>query len=73
MLTVLVVYLAISCELTLIFLLVSLFIQKMQDQKLLALYCLLMFFLWPFVFIKLAVDGIKTKIVSNDIKNNIKL
>ena len=66
MLTVLVVYLAISCELTLIFFLVSLF--KMQDQKLLALYCLFMFFLWPFVFIKLAVDGIKTKIVSNDIK-----
>lgn len=68
MLTVLVVYLAISCELTLIFLLVSLFIQKMQDQKLLALYCLLMFFLWPFVFIKLSVDIIKTKIVSNKIK-----
>ena len=68
MLTFLVVYLAISCELTLIFLLVSLFIEKMQDQKLLALYCLFMFFLWPFVFIKLLVDGIKTKIVSNDIK-----
>ena len=68
MLTFLVVYLAISCELTLIFLLVSLFIQKMQDQKLLALYCLLMFFLWPFIFIKLLVDGIKTKIVSNKIK-----
>jgi len=68
MLTVLVVYLAISCELTLIFLLVSLFIQKMQDQKLLALYCLLMFFLWPFIFIKLLADIIKTKIVSNKIK-----
>jgi hypothetical protein len=68
MLTVLVVYLAISCELTLIFLLVSLFIEKMQDMKLLALYCLLMFFLWPFVFIKLSVDIIKTKIVSNKIK-----
>lgn len=68
MLTVLVVYLAISCELTLIFLLVSLFIQKMQDMKLLAIYCLLMFFLWPFVFIKLSVDAIKTKIVSNKIK-----
>lgn len=68
MLTFLVVYLAISCELTLIFLLVSLFIQNMQDQKLLALYCLFMFFLWPFVFIKLAVDAIKTKIISNKIK-----
>jgi len=68
MLTVLVVYLAISCELTLIFLLVSLFIQKMQDMKLLAIYCLLMFFLWPFVFIKLSVGAIKTKIVSNKIK-----
>ena len=65
MLTFLLVYLAISCEVTLIFLLVSLFIQKMQDRKLLALYCLLMFFLWPFVFIKLQVDIIKTKIISN--------
>jgi hypothetical protein len=64
MVTFLVVYLAISCELTLIFLLVSLFIEKMQDQKLLALYCLLMFFLWPFIFIKLIVDVIKTKIAS---------
>ena len=68
MLTFLVVYLAISCELTLIFLLVSLFIQKIQDQKLLALYCLLMFFLWPFVFIKLSVNVIKTKNVNNKIK-----
>ena len=68
MLTFLVVYLAISCELTLIFLLVSLFIEKTQDQKRLALYCLLMFFLWPFIFIKLLVDVIKTKIVSNKIK-----
>ena len=65
MLSFLVVYLAISCEVTLIFLLMSLFIQKMQDRKLLALYCLLMFFLWPFVFIKLLVDIVKTKIISN--------
>lgn len=65
MLTFLVVYLAISCEVTLIFSLVSLFIQKMQDLKLLALYCLLMFFLWPLVFIKLLVDIVKTKIISN--------
>lgn len=62
------VYLAISCEVTLIFLLVSLFMQKMQDRKLLALYCLLMFFLWPLVFIKLPVDIIKTKIICNKIK-----
>ena len=65
MLSFLVVYLAISCEVTLIFSLVGLFIQKMQDRKLLALYCLLMFFLWPFVFIKLLVDIVKTKIISN--------
>ena len=65
MLTFLVIYLAISCEVTLIFLLVSLFIQKMQDRKLLALYCLLMFFLWPFVFFKLLVDAVKTKTISN--------
>ena len=65
MLSFLVVYLAISCEVTLIFLLVSLFIQKMQDRKLLALYCLLMFFLWPFVFIKLLVDIVKTKFICN--------
>ena len=65
MLAFLVVYLVISCEVTLIFLLVNLFIQKMQDRKLLALYCLLMFFLWPFVFIKLSVDIIKTKIICN--------
>ena len=65
MLAFLVAYLAISCEVTLIFLLVSLFIQKMQDRKLLALYCLLMFFLWPFVFIKLLVDVVKIKIISN--------
>ena len=65
MLAFLVAYLAISCEVTLIFLLVSLFIQKMQDRKLLALYCLLMFFLWPFVFIKLLVDIVKTKFICN--------
>ena len=65
MLAFLVVYLTISCEVTLIFLLVSLFIQKMQDRKLLALYCLFMFFLWPFVFIKLLVNIVKTKIISN--------
>lgn len=65
MLSFLAVHLAISCEVTLIFLLASLFMQKMQEQKLLALYCLLMFFLWPFVFIKLPVDIIKTKIISN--------
>ena len=65
MLAFLVAYLAISCEVTLIFLLVSLFIQKMQDRKLLALYCLLMFFFWPFVFIKLLVDVVKIKIISN--------
>ena len=65
MLAFLVVYLAISCEVTLIFLLASLFMQKMQDRKLLALYCLLMFFFWPFVFIKLLVDVVKIKIISN--------
>ena len=65
MLSFLVVYLAISCEVTLIFLLASLFMQKMQDRKLLALYCLLMFFFWPFVFIKLLVDVVKIKIISN--------
>ena len=65
MLAFLVVYLAISCEVTLIFLLASLFMQKIQEQKLLALYCLLMFFLWPFVFIKLLVNIVKTKIISN--------
>ena len=68
MLAFLAVYLAISCEVTLIFLLVSLFIQKMQDRKLLALYCLLMIFLWPFVFTKLSVDIMKTKIIYNKIK-----
>ena len=68
MLAFLVVYLAISCEATLIFSLVSLFMQKMQDRKLLALYCLLMFFFWPFVFTKLSVDIVKTKIIYNKIK-----
>ena len=65
MLAFLVAYLAISCEVTLIFSLVSIFIQKMQDRKLLALYCLLMFFFCPFVFIKLLVDFVKIKIISN--------
>ena len=64
MLTFLVVYLAISCELTLIFLLASLFIEKIQDQKLLALYCIIILLFWPFILVKIIIDIIKNKIAN---------
>mgnify|MGYP003310102621 CR=1 FL=1 len=65
----LVIYFAIGCELALIFFLISLFIEKMQDDmKLLTIYCLIMVSLWPFVLVKIIIDIIIDKIVNNKIK-----
>jgi hypothetical protein len=53
----LVIYFAIGFELALIFFLISLFIEKMQDDmKLFTIYCWLMVFLWPFVLVKIIID-----------------
>lgn len=56
----LVIYIAIGFELALIFFLISLFIEKMQDDmKLFTIYCLLMVFLWPFLLVKIIIDIVK--------------
>lgn len=65
----LVIYFAIGCELALIFFLISLFIEKMQDDmKLLNIYCVIMVFLWPFILVKIIIDIIRDKIANNKIK-----
>lgn len=65
----LVIYIAIGFELALIFFLISLFMEKMQDDmKLFTIYCLLMVFLWPFVLVKIIIDIIRSKIANNKIK-----
>lgn len=59
----LVIYFAIGCELALIFFLISLFLEKMQeDMKLFTIYCYLMVLLWPFVLVKIIIDIIETKL-----------
>ena len=65
----LVIYFAIGCELALIFFLISLFIEKMQeDMKLLNIYCAIVVFLWPVILVKLIIDIIRDKIANNKIK-----
>lgn len=65
----LVIYFAIGCELALIFFLISLFIEKMQDDmKLLNIYCVIMVFLWPFILVKIIIDIIRDKIANKKIK-----
>ena len=63
----LVTYFAIGCELALIFFLISLFIEKMQDMKLLVIYCGIMLLLWPVILVKIIIDVIKNKIANNKI------
>ena len=62
----LVIYFAIGCELALIFFLISLFLEKMQeDMKLLTIYCLIMVLLWPFILVKIIIDIIRDKKIAN--------
>lgn len=61
----LVIYFAIGCELALIFFLISFFIEKMQDIKLLAIYCVIMLLFWPVILVKIIIDIIKNKIANN--------
>lgn len=61
----LVTYFAIGAELALMFFLISILIEKMQDMKLLAIYCAIMVLLWPFVLIGAIIDIIRSEITNN--------
>lgn len=65
----LVIYFAIGAELALMLFLVSIFIEKMQeDMELFIIYCFLMVSLWPYVLVKLIIDIIRDKNANKKIK-----